>query len=319
MSSLERSLPLYRELLRPLGYTELYEVVGERGEPVWDLDGEGVGASLSLREAQTETDGPYDRYSVGLHHLAFEAASREAVDERLAWARSTGTPHRERAAGVAVRRGLLRRFLPRPRRDEARSRVRAVSESSGSPDTRSQRERMLAGDLYIADDPVLAQESGQAHTLMHEFNTSAPSETALRRRLLAQLLGSIGEGTEIRAPLYVDYGYNLHIGARTFANFGLVALDVAPITIGDDVQIGTNVQLLTPTHPLEPEPRRAKWEAAEPITIGDNVWLGGGVIVCPGVEIGADTVVGAGAVVTRDLPAGVLALGVPARVVRPLV
>ena len=191
-----------------------------------------------------------------------------------------------------------------------------MSEPAGAPDTRSQRERMLAGDLYIADDPVLAQEAERAHSLMHEFNTSAPSDTALRRRLLTQLLGSIGEGTEIRAPLYVDYGYQIHFGARTFANYGLVALDVAPITIGDDVQIGTNVQLLTPTHPLEPEPRRAKWEAAEPITIGDNVWLGGGVIVCPGVEIGADTVVGAGAVVTRDLPAGVLALGVPARVVR---
>ena len=90
MSSLERSLPLYRELLEPLGYTELYEIVGERGEPVWYLDGEGVGASLSLREAQTETDTPYDRYSLGLHHLAFEASSREAVDERLAWARTQG-------------------------------------------------------------------------------------------------------------------------------------------------------------------------------------------------------------------------------------
>jgi glyoxylase I family protein len=90
VSSLDRSLPLYRDLLRPLGYVELYEVVGERGEPVWYLDGEGVGASLSLREAQSGSDGPYDRYSVGLHHLAFEAASREAVDERLAWAAEQG-------------------------------------------------------------------------------------------------------------------------------------------------------------------------------------------------------------------------------------
>jgi catechol 2,3-dioxygenase-like lactoylglutathione lyase family enzyme len=90
VSSLERSLPLYRELLEPLGYTELYEVVGERGEQVWDFDGEGVGASLSLREAQSATTTPYDRYSVGLHHLAFEAESREVVDERLAWARAQG-------------------------------------------------------------------------------------------------------------------------------------------------------------------------------------------------------------------------------------
>lgn len=90
VSSLERSLPLYRELLEPLGYTELYEVVGERGEPVWDLDGEGVGASLSLRQAQSAAAGPYDRYTIGLHHLAFEAESREMVDERLAWARAQG-------------------------------------------------------------------------------------------------------------------------------------------------------------------------------------------------------------------------------------
>lgn len=108
------------------------------------------------------------------------------------------------------------------------------------------------------------------------------------------------------------------MGARTFANFGLVALDVATITIGDDVQIGPNVQLLTPTHPLEARPRREKWEAARPITIGNNVWIGGGAIILPGVSIGDDTVVGAGAVVTKDLPAGVIAVGNPARVVREL-
>jgi maltose O-acetyltransferase len=103
-----------------------------------------------------------------------------------------------------------------------------------------------------------------------------------------------------------------------FANWGLIALDVGRITIGDDVQMGPNVQLLTATHPVEPQPRRAKWEASRPVTIGDNVWLGGGVIVCPGVTIGADTVVGAGAVVIRDLPARVVAVGNPARIVRNL-
>jgi maltose O-acetyltransferase len=184
-------------------------------------------------------------------------------------------------------------------------------------DAHSQRERMLAGDLYIADDPELIQESLQAQTLLKAFNDSSP-EPEGRHRLLLDLLGSLGEGTEIRPPLYCDYGTNVHIGARTFVNFGLVALDVAQIRIGDDVQIGPRVQLLTPTHPLEPALRRAKWEAAEPIAIGDNVWLGGGVVVCPGVTIGADTVVGAGAVVTRDLPPRVLAVGSPARVVRTL-
>jgi maltose O-acetyltransferase len=189
---------------------------------------------------------------------------------------------------------------------------------SEETDNRSQRERMLAGDLYIADDPELARESLRAAELTKAFNDSSPSDPEARRRILAELLGSLGEGTEIRPPFYCDYGRHTHVGARTFVNFGLVALDVAPIRIGHDVQIGPYVQLLTPTHPLEPEPRRAKWEAAEPIAIGDNAWLGGGVIVCPGVTIGVDTVVGAGAVVTTDLPPGVLALGTPARVVRSL-
>jgi len=185
-------------------------------------------------------------------------------------------------------------------------------------DTRTQRERMLAGDLYIADDPELARESRRARELYGEFNASPPQDAEARLRILAELLGSFGEDSEIRPPFYCDYGYQTHIGARTFLNVGVVALDVARITVGDDVQIGPLVQLLTPTHPVDPELRRAKWEAAEPIAIGDNVWLGGGVIVCPGVTIGADTVVGAGAVVVRDLPAGVVAAGVPARVIREL-
>ncbi|GAB3308900.1 sugar O-acetyltransferase [Geodermatophilus aquaeductus] len=185
-------------------------------------------------------------------------------------------------------------------------------------DDRTMRERMLAGDPYIADDPEIGEASAAALDLVAAYNATSVRQRPLRRHLLEQLLGAVGEDTEIRPPLYVDYGSNLRIGARSFANFGLVALDVAAITIGDDVQIGPNVQLLTPTHPVEPEPRRQKWEAAQPITIGDNVWLGGGVIVLPGVTIGADTVVGAGSVVTRDLPAGVVAVGNPARVVRTL-
>jgi maltose O-acetyltransferase len=177
---------------------------------------------------------------------------------------------------------------------------------------------MLAGDLYIADDPVLARESRRAAELTKEYNESSASDPEHRRRILAELLGALGEDSEIRPPFYCDYGFHIHIGARTFVNVGLVALDVASITIGDDVQIGPRVQLLTPTHPLEREPRREKWEAAEPIAIGDNVWLGGGVIVCPGVTIGPDTVVGAGAVVASDLPPRVLAVGNAARVVRSL-
>jgi maltose O-acetyltransferase len=191
-------------------------------------------------------------------------------------------------------------------------------DSQESTDTRSQRERMLAGDLYVADDPQLAAESRRAAILMQQFNASDPADPPTRRAVLSELLGSFGEGSEIRPPLYCDYGYQIHIGARTFINYGAVLLDVATITIGDDVQIGPNVQLLTPTHPLDPDARRAKLEAARPITIGHNVWLGGGVIVLPGVSIGENTVVGAGAVVTKDLPANVVAVGNPARVIRQL-
>ncbi|WP_279638261.1 sugar O-acetyltransferase [Nocardioides seonyuensis] len=185
-------------------------------------------------------------------------------------------------------------------------------------DRRPMRERMLTGDLYIADDPAIAADSARAMDLCHRINTAHPNDRDLVRGLFTELLGHYGDGAEIRPPFRCDYGYQTSFGARSFANFGLVVLDVARVTIGEDVQIGPNVQLLTATHPLEPGPRRDKWEAAEPITIGDNVWLGGGVIVCPGVTIGADTVVGAGSVVTRDLPAGVVAVGSPARVVREL-
>ncbi|WP_374727469.1 sugar O-acetyltransferase [Haloactinomyces albus] len=177
---------------------------------------------------------------------------------------------------------------------------------------------MLAGEFYIADDPELAADALHAAELSEKFNTSPAADPQTRRAALAELLGELGEGTEVRPPLRVDYGYRISIGPRTFVNFGAVLLDVGRIDIGADVQIGPHVQLLTPTHPIDPEQRRAKWEAARPITIGDNVWLSGGAIVCPGVTIGENTVVGAGAVVTRDLPANVVAVGNPARVVREI-
>jgi maltose O-acetyltransferase len=183
-------------------------------------------------------------------------------------------------------------------------------------DGRSQRERMLAGDLYLADDPELSGMAMRAARLQDEFNRAPATDAARPRAILHELLGEVGDGTVLRPPFFCDYGSHIRIGARTFANFGLVALDVAPIVIGDDVQFGPNVQLLTPTHPVEPDLRRARWEAAAPITIEDNVWLGGGAIVLAGVTVGRDSVVGAGAVVTRDVPPGVVVVGQPARVIR---
>lgn len=185
-------------------------------------------------------------------------------------------------------------------------------------DSRSNRERMLAGDLYIADDPENERLAQRGARLADAYHRAVLAGEATARPLLEDLLGTLGEDAFIKPPFFVDYGENIHIGARTFANYNLMALDVAPITIGADCQIGPNVQLLTPTHPIEAQPRRDKLEAARPITIGDNVWLGGGVIVCPGVTIGENSVIGAGSVVTRDIPANVVAVGNPARVVRSI-
>jgi maltose O-acetyltransferase len=182
-----------------------------------------------------------------------------------------------------------------------------------------QKDRMLRGDLYIADDPELVADAVRCDALLARFNATRATDADERRQILAQLLGELGEGAVVRPPLFMDYGYQTTIGPGTFVNANCVILDVARVRIGAAVQVGPNVQILTPTHPLDPEQRGAGWEAAEPITIEDNVWLGGGVIVLPGVTIGRDTVVGAGAVVTRDLPAGVVAVGNPARVIRRLV
>ncbi|WP_275403758.1 sugar O-acetyltransferase [Nocardioides jishulii] len=179
------------------------------------------------------------------------------------------------------------------------------------------RDRMVAGQPYVVDGTVrVALARGQERADL--FNETTGEDPETRRALLRDLLGSLGEGVEVRGPVHVDVGRNLHLGARTFVNANLVALDRAPIRVGEGVQIGPNVQLLTPVHPLDPAKRRDGWEGAEPVTIGDNVVLGGGVTVCPGVTIGDDTVVGAGSVVASDLPAGVLAVGNPAKVIRQL-
>ena len=177
---------------------------------------------------------------------------------------------------------------------------------------------MLRGELYLANDPELAAGLARAEELLGQYNVTRDTEQDERDRLLRELLGEVGEDVVVKPPFRCDYGLNVAIGASTFVNYGCVMLDVVPIRIGAACQIATNVQLLAATHPLDPQTRRNGWEYGEPITIGDNVWLGGGVIVCPGVSIGDDTVVGAGAVVTRDVPAGVVAVGNPARVLREL-
>jgi maltose O-acetyltransferase len=181
-----------------------------------------------------------------------------------------------------------------------------------------QRDRMVRGLSYRADDAVLVADRDLCADLLVSLNGMSNSRPDERRRILDELLGSLGADSHILSPFQCDYGWQISIGARCFINYGAVVLDPAAVTIGDDVQIGPSVQLLTATHPLDAEERASGWESARPITIGNGAWLGGGVVVIAGVTIGGGTVVGAGAVVTRDLPAGVLAVGNPARVVREL-
>jgi len=180
------------------------------------------------------------------------------------------------------------------------------------------KERMLAGERYLAGDPELTADRSRARALLELYNGTRAVADDERARLLRDLFGEVGEDVVVRPTFRCDYGYNISIGAGTFVNYDCVMLDVVPIRIGAACQLATRVQLLAATHPVDPEPRRLGWECGSPITIGDNVWLGGGVIVCPGVTIGDDTVVGAGAVVTRDLPAGVVAFGTPATVQREI-
>ncbi|MBD2715264.1 sugar O-acetyltransferase [Microvirga sp. STR05] len=176
------------------------------------------------------------------------------------------------------------------------------------------KEKMLSGELYLANDPELVAERLRAKELCHRYNQEP---VYLNRQVLAELLGYETDA-HLEAPLRCDYGYNIRLGRNVYANYNLTILDCALVTIGDNVFMAPNVVLSTAGHPVEVEPRIAGWEFARPITIGDNVWLGAGVLVMPGVTIGAGTTIGAGSVVTRDIPAGVVAVGNPCRVLRPV-
>ncbi len=180
----------------------------------------------------------------------------------------------------------------------------------------SQKELMLAGRPYLADDAELLADRRRCRLLTEQLNATSVAEPVARQALLRTLLGAVGDATEILSPFACDYGYQISVGARTFINFGAVILDSAPVRIGDDVQVGPGVQLLTPLHPLDPEQRRTRIESAHPIVIADGAWLAAGVIVCPGVTVGAGTVVGAGSVVLRDLPERYLCVGNPCRPMR---
>src|SRR5436189_1716653 len=178
----------------------------------------------------------------------------------------------------------------------------------------SEREKMIAGELYRASDPEIVAANLRAQELLARFNTTAPSDASGRDAVLRELFGAVGDGTTVKPRFSCDYGFNSRAGRNLFVNYDCVFLDVAPIDIGDDVQIAPAVQLYTATHPLDPAVRRSGLEGGRPIRIGDNAWIGGGAIVLPGVTIGDDAVIGAGSVVTRDVPRGVVVVGNPAKV-----
>lgn len=178
---------------------------------------------------------------------------------------------------------------------------------------KTQKQRMLAGELYTVDAELQADQRA-AQTWMDRYNSSGLDE---RPMLLAQGLGAVGENVAVRAPFFVDYGYNIRLGDGVFMNFNCVILDVVEVTIGAATAIGPGVQILTADHPRDPVQRRTGQESGQPIHIGANVWIGGGAIILPGVTIGDDAVIGAGAVVTRDVAAGVTVVGNPARPVAP--
>jgi maltose O-acetyltransferase len=182
---------------------------------------------------------------------------------------------------------------------------------------RTERDKMLAGELYDALDPDLLRDRDRARDLCQTLNASRESDREIRRQLLLQLFGKGGDTVWMQPPFYCDYGSNIELGERVFFNFNCVVLDVCPIKIGDFTLFGPSVQILTPVHPLEAGLRR-KQEYGKPIEIGSDVWVGGGALILPGVRIGSKTVIGAGSVVTRDIPEGVFAAGNPCRIIREI-
>lgn len=180
----------------------------------------------------------------------------------------------------------------------------------------SEKQRMLQGESYNPLDRELVIARKQARSLTESFNCASTGKE--RKQLLAQLVGAPLRRVFIEPPFQCDYGIHLHLGSEVFINFGCVILDCAPVTIGNHVFIGPGVHIYTAAHPLDAGERRSGRESARPVTIGNDVWIGGGVIVLAGVSIGLGAVIGAGSVVTRSIPAGVLAAGNPCRVIRAL-
>lgn len=183
----------------------------------------------------------------------------------------------------------------------------------------TEKEKMLAGMTYSAVDLQLLEELNTVKEIIHRYNSISPSATKKRLSILEGLLGHIGDDEIIiNQPFYCDYGKQISVGRRFFANFNLTILDEARVTIGDDCFIGPNVSIYTACHSTDPVERNTRMEWAEPVTIGDNVWIGGSVTILPGVTVGNNVTIGAGSVVTKDIPDNVVAVGNPCKVIKRL-
>lgn len=178
---------------------------------------------------------------------------------------------------------------------------------------RSEKQKMLACELYHAEAPELVADRAVTAAWLKRYNAASADDAEELRAILRERLSEVGEGAVIRQPFYCDYGYNIRLGAGAFLNFDCVILDVVAVVIGDGAQIGPAVQIYAADHPRDPALRREGLELGRPVEIGRNVWIGGGAILLPGVTIGDDAIVGAGSIVTRDLPAGITVAGNPAR------
>ena len=183
---------------------------------------------------------------------------------------------------------------------------------------RSQKDRMLSGDLYIADDPELAKDFHKAKRLLREYNQTTEYQEADRKKILDDLFKQSGKKIHIEPPFHTDYGCNTVIGENFYSNYDCIILDIANVKIGDNVMFGPRVGLYTAGHPIDAVIRNEYYEYGKPITIGNNVWVGGNVVVNPGVTIGDNVVIGSGAVVTKDIPSNVIAVGNPCKVLREI-
>lgn len=184
---------------------------------------------------------------------------------------------------------------------------------------KTEKEKMIAGEMYDPLDKQLVEDRIRTRLLIKALNNTGEDETAERSRIMKELLPHASPDLWLQPPFYCDYGYNMKVGERVFFNFNCVVLDVAPVVIGSRTMFGPNVQVYTATHPLDHRERSSGREYARSIVIGEDVWIGGSAVICPGVTIGDRSVIGAGSVVTKDIPADVIAVGNPCKVIKPII